>query len=154
MLETTAIMEYAAPTHTFNNHSSPRDCDYISKDISITLLYTLSILLVSLFLTKVERSTLTWLVVPLSLMVATLSTLKLYRLLPFSSVTSSTTFQCPHVPFVPLLGIGCNTFLMGSMPLQTWYSIFIWMSLGMAVYIFYGRRHSIIQDNSERSTPS
>ena len=53
-----------------------------------------------------------------------------------------TTFSCPSVPAIPLLGIISNSYMMGSMPLSTWYVISIWLSAGVCFYFSYGIHHS------------
>lgn len=52
------------------------------------------------------------------------------------------TFTCPCVPLVPLLGIVCNSYMMGSMPLSTWSVIVAWLSIGLLFYFSYGIHHS------------
>jgi basic amino acid/polyamine antiporter, APA family len=60
----------------------------------------------------------------------------------------STAFSCPMVPFLPLLGLGCNTFMMGSLPPSAWFSCFLWFALGVAVYFSYGIVHSTLGKKS------
>ena len=52
------------------------------------------------------------------------------------------TFSCPSVPAIPLLGILCNSYMMGSMPLSTWYVISFWLLVGTCFYFCYGIHHS------------
>jgi len=58
---------------------------------------------------------------------------------------ASTSFQCPFVSAVPLLGILCNSYMMGSMPSSTWFVIMIWLMLGLGFYFTYGIHHSKLQ---------
>lgn len=53
-------------------------------------------------------------------------------------------FSCPFVPLVPLMGITCNNFMMGSLPLESWALLVGWMVLGMGIYFAYGMNHSIL----------
>ncbi len=53
-------------------------------------------------------------------------------------------FRCPWVPFVPLMGMGTCLLLMLSLPADNWYRLFAWLGLGLLIYIFYGRHHSIL----------
>ena len=48
------------------------------------------------------------------------------------------TFSCPFVPAVPLLGILSNSYMMGSMPVETWGLISIWLLIGLLFYFGYG----------------
>jgi amino acid transporter len=52
------------------------------------------------------------------------------------------TFTCPCVPIVPLLGILCNSYMMGSLPASTWFAIFLWLLVGVTFYFGYGIHHS------------
>ena len=51
-------------------------------------------------------------------------------------------FRTPFVPFVPLGGIVVCSYLMYSLPRDTWLRLAIWMALGLVIYVFYGRHHS------------
>jgi len=51
-------------------------------------------------------------------------------------------FKTPWVPVVPVLGILCCGGLMAGLGLDTWLRLFAWMTLGLAIYFFYGRHHS------------
>lgn len=53
-----------------------------------------------------------------------------------------TTFSCPLVPLVPLIGIATNAYMMGSLPALAWAFTCVWLLLGNAVYFVYGIRHS------------
>ncbi len=53
-------------------------------------------------------------------------------------------FRCPFVPVVPVLGIGACLLLMLSLPAANWLRLFIWLCLGLCIYFFYGRHHSLL----------
>lgn len=53
-------------------------------------------------------------------------------------------FRCPLVPLVPLLGIGTCLLLMLSLPAANWWRLIAWLALGLCIYLFYGRHHSIL----------
>ena len=53
-------------------------------------------------------------------------------------------FRCPYVPLFPILGIlMCGT-LMLSLPILTWIRFFVWMAIGLVIYLAYGRSHSAL----------
>ena len=54
-------------------------------------------------------------------------------------------FRAPAVPVVPILGILFCLLLMIGLPLDTWLRLVIWMAIGLAVYFFYGRKHSVLR---------
>lgn len=60
-------------------------------------------------------------------------------------------FRTPLGPVVPLLGILTCLLLMVSLPSENWLRLAVWLAIGMAVYLVYGRRHSVLAVN-ERSS--
>jgi APA family basic amino acid/polyamine antiporter len=53
-------------------------------------------------------------------------------------------FRCPFVPVVPVLGIAACLLLMFSLPWENWARLAVWLFLGLGIYYFYGRHHSIL----------
>ena len=53
-----------------------------------------------------------------------------------------TTFKCPMVPLVPIMGMAANIFLMVQLSGEAWIRLFIWLFIGFVIYFFYGRSHS------------
>lgn len=53
-------------------------------------------------------------------------------------------FRTPLVPLVPLLGIGSCVLQMYFLPLITWLNLALWMTLGLAIYFGYSRKHSLL----------
>jgi APA family basic amino acid/polyamine antiporter len=51
-------------------------------------------------------------------------------------------FRTPWVPLVPILGILSCLALMWSLSNVTWWRLALWIAAGIAIYAFYGRRHS------------
>ncbi len=49
------------------------------------------------------------------------------------------------MPVVPILGILSCLLLMIGLPLDTWLRLVIWMAIGLVVYFFYGRKHSVLR---------
>jgi APA family basic amino acid/polyamine antiporter len=60
-------------------------------------------------------------------------------------------FRCPWVPWVPLCGIAMCGGLMLSLPLLTWIRFFVWMAIGMIIFLFYGRWHSRVGQMSAQA---
>lgn len=52
------------------------------------------------------------------------------------------TFSCPLVPLIPLIGIAANATMMGSLPASAWTFVCAWLLLGNGMYFLYGIRHS------------
>jgi hypothetical protein len=48
------------------------------------------------------------------------------------------------VPVVPILGILCCLLLMFSLPADNWLRLAVWLLIGLVIYYFYGRHHSVM----------
>lgn len=59
-------------------------------------------------------------------------------------------FKAPLVPFVPIAGIVTCSILMLSLPVENWLRLIVWLLIGMVIYLFYGRRHSLIGNKGEK----
>ena len=57
-------------------------------------------------------------------------------------------FRAPFVPLVPILGIATCLLLMFSLPAENWYRLIIWLLIGLVIYLFYGRRHSVMSKHT------
>jgi APA family basic amino acid/polyamine antiporter len=65
-------------------------------------------------------------------------------------------FRTPLVPLVPLLGILLCLMLMFSLPAENWLRLFVWLAIGLVVYLGYGRHHSVMARlaRTEAETPT
>ncbi|WP_327233850.1 amino acid permease [Streptomyces sp. NBC_01317] len=52
------------------------------------------------------------------------------------------SFRTPLVPYVPIASVLASLWLMLNLPAETWVRFGIWMLVGFAVYLVYGRGHS------------
>ncbi len=53
-------------------------------------------------------------------------------------------FRVPFSPLVPILGILMCLMLMFSLPTENWLRLGVWLALGLAIYVGYGRHHSVM----------
>ncbi len=51
-------------------------------------------------------------------------------------------FRTPWVPVVPVMAILSCFVLMASLPVETWIRFFIWLAIGLVLYLSYSRHHS------------
>jgi len=58
-------------------------------------------------------------------------------------------FRTPMVWFVGPMGMLVCLAQMIGLPGDTWLRLFIWMLIGLVIYFFYGRRHSLLQKRAE-----
>ena len=58
-------------------------------------------------------------------------------------------FRTPWVPVIPILGAAICLIQMVFLPVETWYRLAGWMIIGVLVYIFYGSKHSILNDEKK-----
>ncbi|KAM9985567.1 hypothetical protein ACTFIZ_009083 [Dictyostelium cf. discoideum] len=56
--------------------------------------------------------------------------------------SSKKIFLCPLVPFIPILSIWANMYLMVSLSWGTWVRLIVWLFIGLLIYVFYGRKNS------------
>lgn len=54
-------------------------------------------------------------------------------------------FRAPLMPFTPIAGIVVSLAMMLGLPLFTWVRLFVWLTIGMLIYVFYSRNHSKVQ---------
>jgi len=54
-------------------------------------------------------------------------------------------FRVPGVPIVPVCGVLFCLLLMSGLPLATWLRLVIWLVIGIAIYLSYGRHHSALR---------
>lgn len=53
-------------------------------------------------------------------------------------------FRAPLMPWVPICGILCCLLLMFSLPWENWVRLAVWLVVGLVIYYFYGRKHSVL----------
>jgi APA family basic amino acid/polyamine antiporter len=51
-------------------------------------------------------------------------------------------YRVPFVPWFPIMGTALCIYLMADLPGTTWWRFLIWMAIGLAIYVLYGRTHS------------
>jgi APA family basic amino acid/polyamine antiporter len=54
-------------------------------------------------------------------------------------------FKVPAPWFTCLAGVGVCSFMMYSLPTDTWIRLLTWTILGLVIYLCYGRRHSVLR---------
>jgi len=54
-------------------------------------------------------------------------------------------FRTPWVPFVPVMGVLFNGYMMYKLGWLNWARLIVWLLIGLIVYFGYGRKHSRVQ---------
>ncbi|MGB8476253.1 MAG: amino acid permease [Candidatus Acidiferrum sp.] len=54
-------------------------------------------------------------------------------------------FRVPLVPLIPILSVVTCLILMASLTLENWIRFFVWMAIGLVVYLLYSRKHSTLR---------
>ncbi|HTO16948.1 MAG TPA: amino acid permease [Edaphocola sp.] len=60
-------------------------------------------------------------------------------------------FRTPLVPFVPIAGVLVCFGMMAFLPFDTWIRLIVWMIIGMDVYLYFGIRHSVINNGKDKN---
>jgi APA family basic amino acid/polyamine antiporter len=60
------------------------------------------------------------------------------------------SFRTPFVPYTPLVGVGFSVWLLSKLPSAAWERFAIWMSIGLLLYFFYGRKRSLLAAESSQ----
>ncbi len=58
-------------------------------------------------------------------------------------------FRTPLVPLVPILSVLASVYLMLNLPAATWLRFFIWMAVGMVIYLTCSHRHSAMRNGND-----
>ena len=51
-------------------------------------------------------------------------------------------FRTPQVPLLPIISALTCVALMSNLAVETWLRFLVWLLVGLAIYFFYGRKHS------------
>lgn len=63
-------------------------------------------------------------------------------------------FTAPLYPWVPIGGILTCGLLMFSLPSENWLRLFVWLGIGLVIYVIYGRHHSHMAKEHDGIIPS
>ena len=61
-------------------------------------------------------------------------------------------FRTAWVPFVPIMGIVFNGYMMYKLGWINWARLIIWLAIGLVIYFTYSRYHSRVQKNDRSAT--
>jgi APA family basic amino acid/polyamine antiporter len=61
-------------------------------------------------------------------------------------------FRTPLVPFVPIMGILFNGYMMYKLGWINWARLIVWLVIGLVVYFYYGRHHSRVSNPELRTS--
>ncbi len=59
-------------------------------------------------------------------------------------------FRTPWVPWIPILGVFFNGYMMYKLGWINWARLIIWLAIGMVIYFTYSRKHSRVQNSLKR----
>jgi APA family basic amino acid/polyamine antiporter len=59
-------------------------------------------------------------------------------------------FRIPGSPWTPLLSLAMCFVLMASLTVENWVRFFVWLVIGLVIYLWYGRKHSGLANSADR----
>src|ERR1035437_9443253 len=69
--------------------------------------------------------------------------------LRYTNPSQPRPFRTPWVPFIPILGVISNGYMMYKLGMWNWIRLGAWLAIGLVVYFSYGRHHSrLAKDNA------
>jgi hypothetical protein len=130
-----------------NSDSFTKPTTFTSQLVSILLrIYTVLCILIAAIITNLGEEILdlnVWVIVLLTIIViATLVTLVILSRQP--KLAKLISFNVPLTPWFPALSILMNIYLLAQLGLAAWIRFIVWLAIGLVIYIFYGRHHSVI----------
>jgi APA family basic amino acid/polyamine antiporter len=63
-------------------------------------------------------------------------------ILRYKDPTRHRGFRVPFGPLIPILSVFFCILLMAGLPAKTWLRFFIWLAIGLVIYICYSRKRS------------
>ncbi|XP_033498185.2 high affinity cationic amino acid transporter 1 isoform X2 [Epinephelus lanceolatus] len=130
--------KFSVKTLLFPDNSEPSTLSGFSVNICASMLGTL---ILAFSVLAVQGGTAVWNVIALSVifMVCLLLTFIIWRQ-PESKTKLS--FKVPLLPFIPVISMFVNVYLMMQLDRGTWIRFSVWMALGFVIYFCYGIHHS------------
>jgi basic amino acid/polyamine antiporter, APA family len=58
-------------------------------------------------------------------------------------------FRAPGCPWLPMISIGFCLLLMLALPLETWLRFVVWLVIGLAIYLPFGRKNSVLAKQAQ-----
>ncbi|XP_065656455.1 cationic amino acid transporter 2 isoform X2 [Hydra vulgaris] len=118
---------------------------YISMGVNVTVILLLLELIgisviLSFFVKKITEKNIAVLIVLSILSVALLATTVI--LSRNKSCENTLSFRVPLVPWIPVLALFFNIYLMSMLSVLTWIRFVVWLAIGLVIYFSYGIRYS------------
>lgn len=66
----------------------------------------------------------------------------LYTLATAKQTNIPTGFQCPWMPWVPILAMAGNIYMMANLNIEAWVRLVVWLLAGLIFYFLYGQKRS------------
>ncbi|XP_012558865.2 cationic amino acid transporter 2 isoform X1 [Hydra vulgaris] len=141
------LIEEESFSRSFNR--SKYDLGVSKKNISMVVNITVILLLLELigisvilsfFVKKITEKNIAVIVIFSLLSVALLVTTVI--LSRNKSCENTLSFRVPLVPWIPVLALFFNIYLMSMLSVLTWIRFVVWLAIGLVIYFTYGIRHS------------
>src|SRR3954470_5824457 len=74
--------------------------------------------------------------------------------LRYTNPSQPRPFRTPWVPWIPILGVISNGYMMLRLGWVNWLRLVVWLAIGLVVYFTYSRKHSRVQQALGTGTPA
>ncbi|XP_062392563.1 high affinity cationic amino acid transporter 1 isoform X2 [Sardina pilchardus] len=140
---------FTLKTMLFPENTDPSHLSGFAVNVCTSLL---GVLILAFSILAVQGSAAVWVIVSLSVlfMVCLVLVFIIWRQ-PESRTKLS--FKVPLLPFLPVVSMFVNVYLMMQLDRGTWIRFAVWMALGFVIYFGYGIRHSVEAALSRRPSP-
>ncbi|KAJ8021852.1 High affinity cationic amino acid transporter 1 [Holothuria leucospilota] len=98
-------------------------------------------------------STFRWILIFCEIMMGFVVVFTVYVISRQPQDTTDLPFKAPLLPYLPLLSIFCDIYLMLQLSLATWIRFAIWLMFGLVIYFGYGIWHSQAELEEEERNP-
>jgi len=137
------VLRYPHPWE--DHHKLPK----LNSSVALLVcFYTLTCLSLGFCVDNLPSFTFPWLGIVIGIIVIILLCVARFAYIHWTVVpyVPNNVFKTPGMPWIPLLAILINTYLIASLKWDSFARVFGWFVIGCIIYFYYGIHHSLLND--------